>query len=387
MNVIGLAVGFYELGILKMCNGAQVGLETASPFRFNEGSAAFGTPDEMDVYTKKFPCHTLYNWIVGMPVEKISTRSTAPSALGSQSVRIPALRPGLLTLASSRLARAPLRSGATHRASRAVSCLLPLRGSLVLRCAVVRFIGHRVLPPASSRLARAPLRSGAIHRSSRAASCLFEARSCSAAQWCDSSVIACRLLPPASSRLARAPLRSGAIHRSSRAASCLPPLRGSLVLCCAVVRFIGHRVLPPASSRLARAPLRSGAIIGHRVLLLPLRGSLVLPPRMVRSIGHLCALFEARLCSAAQWCDSSVIVCCLLPLRGSLVLRCAVVRFIGHRHSAATYSVPFIADPIKGHLPECRLRLHLLCRAMPIGWCRGNRAAVPGGPAEVTGGR
>jgi hypothetical protein len=32
------------------------------------------------------------------------------------------------------------------------------------------------------------------------------------------------------------------------------------------------------------------------------------------------------------------------------VLGCVMVRFIGHRVLAATYSIPFIADPIKGHL-------------------------------------
>ena len=108
MDVIRLTVGFYELGIFETCYRAHIGLKTAAPFRFNEGPAAFGAPDEMDVYTEKLACHALYNWIIGWPVKEIFVLEyRAFGARFRNVIRIPALRPGLLTVASSRLSRTP----------------------------------------------------------------------------------------------------------------------------------------------------------------------------------------------------------------------------------------------------------------------------------------
>ncbi len=95
-----------------------------------------------------------------------------------------------------RLRRSDPKMSVSRPYGRAYS-LPPLRGSLVLRCVVVRFIGHRC---AASRLFEARSCSAAQWCDPSVIVCcsasrLFEARSCSAAQWCDSSVIA-TWLPP-----------------------------------------------------------------------------------------------------------------------------------------------------------------------------------------------
>jgi hypothetical protein len=168
MDMIRLAVCFYQLGILETRDGAHEGLEAVSPLRVDEGPAAFGAPDEMDVYTEKLAGHTFNNRTMVRPVERILCWSTAPSALGSTMLSV------------------------SRPYGRAYS-LSPLRGSPVLP--VRRHdLSDNTTPAASSRPARAPLRLAAMYRLSCRLTSLRDSR-VHPLHLCDSSIIARRRAP------------------------------------------------------------------------------------------------------------------------------------------------------------------------------------------------
>jgi hypothetical protein len=59
VNVIGLAISGYQLGMFGGCNRPQEIIETCRLIGMNQALPAFGAPYHVNIHTEKFSCHTL----------------------------------------------------------------------------------------------------------------------------------------------------------------------------------------------------------------------------------------------------------------------------------------------------------------------------------------
>jgi hypothetical protein len=90
------AVSLYEPGIFQARDRTNKGMKTLFPSQIQQTSPPFGTPNQMKIHRKIFPCHAQSNWVTDKLVIEIYALGAAPSVLVRLYHDSPGLTPGAI---------------------------------------------------------------------------------------------------------------------------------------------------------------------------------------------------------------------------------------------------------------------------------------------------